>query len=150
MSKFYSPLKIMQSKVKNFLLNLNHYRNTHYRVLNNVKVIYKKYMTSQIKKAKREEGKVLCIYKLFNGSNHKLDIGNICSVHQKFFEDAFVELGKLPDDNTDYIPLVMYVYGGKRKENPMVEVEVLPLTKSNIELAFKDILSTMNIEEEQE
>ena len=50
--KFISPLKILKSKVREFILNLNQYRNTHYRVLNTCKINYKEHMKKQIKNAK--------------------------------------------------------------------------------------------------
>ena len=42
--KFISPLKVMATKARHFLLNLNQYRNTHYRILNNCKINYKEVM----------------------------------------------------------------------------------------------------------
>lgn len=129
---FISPLKIFASKAKQFILNLNQYRNTHYRVLNNCKINYKKYMESQIKKAKPQE-KIICVYTVYAKSKRNFDLGNVCSVHQKFFEDAFVELGRLPDDNTQFIPLVIYKAGGIDKDKPRVEIEVLPWSKESID-----------------
>lgn len=129
---FISPLKIFASKAKQFILNLNQYRNTHYRVLNNCKINYKKYMEGQIKRVV-PQSKVICIYTVYASSNRSFDLGNVCSVHQKFFEDAFVELGKLPDDNTQYIPLIIYKAGGVDKEKPRVEIEVLPWSKESID-----------------
>ena len=143
--KFISPLKILKSKLKYFILNLNQFRNTHYRTLNNCKILYKEMMTPQILKSRKFK-KVLCIYKVYAGSKRNFDIGNVCSIHQKFFEDAFVELGKLPDDNSEYIPLVIYLGCGISKENPRVEIEVLDLTKENIDLTIKDICGILNIE----
>lgn len=143
--KFISPLKILKSKLKYFILNLNQYRNTHYRILNTCKINYKKYMERQISKAKPFK-KVLCVYKVYFGSKRCWDVGNICSVHEKFFEDALVELGKLPDDNAEYIPLVIYMGCGIDKENPRVEIEVLELTEENLDLTFKNIYGILGIE----
>ena len=147
--KFISPLKVMVSKARHFLLNLNQYRNTHYRVLNQCKINYKEVMRGQIATAPTFQ-KVLCVYKVYGGSKRMFDIGNICSVHEKFFEDAFVELGKLPDDNYEYIPLVIYVGCGIDKSNPRVEVDVLPLTKLNIDLTIKEIYSILGLEGEED
>lgn len=143
--KFISPLKVMATKARHFLLNLNQYRNTHYRVLNNCKINYKEVMKEQIKSSPTFQ-KVLCVYKVYGASKRMFDIGNICSIHEKFFEDAFVELGKLPDDNYEYIPLVIYVGCGVDKDNPRVEVDVLPLTKLNIDLTIKEICGTLGLE----
>ena len=57
--KFISPMKVLASKRKMLRLNLNEYRNTHYRILNNAKINYKEVMKKQIEKAKRLEEKCL-------------------------------------------------------------------------------------------
>lgn len=134
--KFISPLKIFASKAKQWILNLNSYRNTHYRVLNNCKINYKKYMEKQIKKSKRLE-KIICVYTAYNATKRKFDLGNVCSVHEKFFEDALVELGKLPDDNVDYIPIVIYMYGGLDKNNPRVDINIMDYNRESIDKAFE-------------
>lgn len=130
--KLFSPLKILCSKVRSWILNLNSYRNTHYRVLNTCKINYKKYMEKQIKKLNKFD-KVICLYTAYNGTRRSFDLGNVCSVHEKFFEDAMVELGKLPDDNVNHIPLVIYMYGGIDKNNPRVDIEVLEFNKDTID-----------------
>lgn len=143
--KFISPLKILKSKLRYFILNLNQYRNTHYRVLNHCKINYKEAMTKQIKKSKKFK-KVLCLYRVYAGSKRSFDLGNICSVHEKFFEDAFVELGKLPDDNINYIPLVIYLGCGIDKDNPRVEIDVMEISDTSIEDVFKIIKDTLKEE----
>ena len=128
----YSPLKILKNKVKEWILNLNNYRNTHYRVLNTCKINYKKYMEKQIKKLPKFN-QVAVIYTAYNGTKRKFDLGNVCSVHEKFFEDALVELGKIPDDNISRIPLVLYIYGGIDKDKPRVDIEVMELDNETID-----------------
>lgn len=128
----HSPLKILASKFKSWILNLNNYRNTHYRVLNNCKINYKEVMTKQIKKLPKFDN-VAVIYTAYNKTNRKFDLGNVCSVHEKFFEDAMVELGKLPDDNVSRIPLVLYVYGGLDRDKPRVDIEVMDLNRETID-----------------
>lgn len=130
--KFISPLKILKSKVREFILNLNQYRNTHYRVLNTCKINYKEHMKKQIKKAKRFN-KAIFVYKVFASSNRKYDLGNVCSVHEKFFEDAFVELKRIEDDNATYIPIVLYLKGNVDKENPRVEIDVFEYNKEGVD-----------------
>lgn len=130
--KFKSPMKILAGKRKMLRLNLNEYRNTHYRILNNAKINYKDFMKTQIQKAKRL-GRAMFVYTVFPGSKRSLDIGNICCIHEKFFEDAFVELGKLEDDNANFLPIVVYLYGGIDKENPRVDIEAMELSKESID-----------------
>ena len=66
--------------------------------------------------------KVSIIYTVFFGSLRKTDISNVCCVIDKYFCDALVELGKLPDDSYIYIKEVIYRYGGVDKDNPRVEI----------------------------
>lgn len=144
--KFISPLKVLKSKVKNFVLNLNQYRNTHYRVLNGCKITYKEQMKEQILKSKKYK-KVFCVYRVYNKSKRDFDLGNVCSVHEKFFEDAFVELGKLPDDNVNYIPIVVYLKGNIDKENPRVEIDVFEFNKKGLDKLFDMIYNVYKEEE---
>jgi hypothetical protein len=125
-------MKILAGKRKMLRLNLNEYRNTHYRILNNAKINYKEFMKAQIQKAKKL-GKAMFVYTVFPGSKRSFDIGNICCIHEKFFEDAFVELGKLEDDNANFLPIVVYLYGGIDKENPRVDIEAMELSKESID-----------------
>lgn len=144
--KFISPLKVLASKVKYFILNLNQYRNTHYRVLNNCKINYKEAMRKQITASPKFK-KVVCLYKVYAATKRSFDLGNVCSVHEKFFEDAFVELGKLEDDNIEFIPLVIYMGCGIDKENPRVEIEVLELNKTSINEIFNTICDILKLKE---
>lgn len=130
--RFISPMKVLASKRKMLRLNLNEYRNTHYRILNNAKINYKEVMKKQIEKARRL-GKALFVYTVYPGSKRSFDIGNICCIHEKFFEDAFVELGKLEDDNANFLPLVVYMYGGIDKDNPRVDIEAMELNRESID-----------------
>ena len=123
MYRFSSPLQIFVGKRK-FILNLNNYRNTHYRVLNNAKVTYKMYMKKQIEKLPKLQPPIQITYTVFKGDKRNCDIGNICSVHQKFFEDALVELGKLPDDNHNMIKRSIFEWGGIDRLNPCVQVMI--------------------------
>ena len=97
-----SPLRVQQTKKKMFTLNLNQYRNAHFQVLNKSKVTYKALMKEQIQQLP-EYKKIIIHYKLFPRTRMKTDIGNVVSVHKKYFEDSLVEFGKLPDDNYEYV-----------------------------------------------
>ena len=121
MEMLKSPLAVRISTRKKHILNLNTFRNTHYRVLNNAKISYKETMKSKILNLK-DYKKLLIIYKVFKGDRRRFDFGNILSIHHKFFEDALVELGKLPDDKASNIPMVVYLNGGIDVENPRVEI----------------------------
>lgn len=140
MEMLKSPLAVRISTRKKHILNLNTFRNTHYRVLNNAKISYKETMKSKILNLK-DYKKLLIIYKVFKGDRRRFDIGNILSIHQKFFEDALVELGKLPDDKASNIPMVVYLNGGIDVENPRVEIYLFDMVEpKEIQLAKAMIL----------
>ena len=105
------------------ILNLNQYRNSHYFVLNRAKMDYKAIMKEQIEQLPEFE-QVSIQYTVFLGSQRKTDISNVCSVVDKFFCDALVEFGKLPDDNYNCIKNVKYCFGGIDKLNPRVEIQI--------------------------
>ena len=133
---YNSPLKVLATKLKGWILNLNQYRNTHFRTLNTVKINYKLAMSEQINRSP-SYNRVACIYTVYPPNKRLFDIGNVCCIHQKFFEDALVELSKLPDDNYNYIPTVIYQFGGIDANNPRVDVEVIELGDKVLELNFK-------------
>lgn len=129
---FISPLKVFYGKCRQFIINLNQYRNKHYRILNQCKENYKETMKEQIKKYHKHHKRAVFIYTVHQGSNRRYDIGNVCCIHQKFFEDAFVELGKMEDDNCKFIPMVIYVAGEVDPENPRVEIEPMEINDKTI------------------
>ena len=121
--KIIAPLRVKQTKLKMYTLNLNTYRNTHFQVLNKVKKEYKAAITDQLKD-KPHFHNVKIRYVLYVKTNRLCDISNVLSIHDKFFCDALVELDKLPEDNYQHLQDVQYCYGGKDKDNPRVEILV--------------------------
>lgn len=131
MYKIVSPLKIRLSidrkgKERFFILNLNNYRNTYFRTLNTAKIKYKQAIVDQIQDKPRYE-KIAIIYRVFKGDNRRFDIGNVLSIHQKFFEDALTECGKIPDDKSSILPIVIQMNGEVDTENPRVDIYVFNL-----------------------
>ena len=121
MHKIDSVLSVPQSKKKQFILNLNHYRNAHYRTLNTVKIRYKEVMAHKIMTLPTFE-RVELEFVFYPGKKYRYDTSNVCSIHEKFFCDALVELGKLPDDSYKYVTQSTYRFGDFDKENPRVEI----------------------------
>lgn len=116
-----SPLWTQQSKVKKFYLNLNVYRNAHFHTLNKAKIEYKKLVKNQILLLPKMD-KIQVSYWLYPKTKRRTDLGNIISIHQKFFEDALVELGIIPDDSYDHIIRSAMAFGKIDKVNPRVEI----------------------------
>ena len=116
-----SPLSVQTARQTKFILNINNYRNTHYHTLNKAKINYKAIMAEQILKLPKME-RVRITYILFPQTKRRTDIGNVLSIHAKFFEDALVEFKRLPDDDYKHIDEVTYRFGRVDKENPRVEI----------------------------
>lgn len=122
-----SPISIPISKNKNFSLNLNVYRNTHYQTLNKAKRLYEACIIDELESRPR----LLCInqcrliFTLFTGSKRTCDVSNVCSIVDKFFCDTLVKLHILEDDNYNYISDISYRFGGIDKNRPRVEIQII-------------------------
>lgn len=119
-----SPLEVnlqRKKKQKKFILNLNNYRNEHYQVLNQAKIAYKAAVRWQISKLPCL-GIVSVEYVLYPKTKRLTDIPNVLSIHDKFFMDSLVELGRLKDDNYLYHVSSSYTFGEVDKLNPRVDI----------------------------
>lgn len=122
---FISPLHLIPPRKKRkFILNLNIYQRTYYKTLNNMKIYYKKEMEEQIKKVKPYSSPIYIAFVVYKGDNRHYDVSNICCVHDKFFDDAIVELGRLDDDNSKFVISSCYLSGGIDTNNPRVEIHI--------------------------
>lgn len=121
---FHAPLYVLLGKdPKHWILNLNNYRNWHYRTSNSIKIKFKELMKDQLFGTYIDTPvKLTFIY--FKGRNGKSDRANVLSIHEKFFCDALVEYGCIPDDNDNHIKQTTYLSGGLDKANPRVEIHV--------------------------
>ena len=115
--KIELPLEVYYSKNKKFILNLNNYRNAHYRILSSAKKIYAENLVNRISYPMYEEP-VRLTYTYFAKSKRRLDVSNPCSVIDKFTCDALVKAGVLEDDSFEQIKEVIYKFGGVEKDNP--------------------------------
>ena len=68
--------------------------------------------------------KIEITYRLFPKTRRLCDVNNVCSAVDKWFSDALVELGKLPDDNYLHLPRVISEFGGVDKLRPRVEITI--------------------------
>ena len=121
--KINLPLEVYYSKKKKFILNLNNYRNAHYRILSNAKKIYADNLIDRINYPKYKEPVVLT-YTYYAKSKRRLDVSNTCSIIDKFTCDALVKAGVLEDDSSKQIKKVVYKYGGVDKDNPRCVLEI--------------------------
>jgi hypothetical protein len=116
------PTRVQITKKKFFALNLNHYRNTHFTQLNNAKIAFKSAVQKRVCALPELHGQIHFTYILYPKTRQKCDVANVCSIVDKFFSDALVEFGIIPDDNYDHLPQVIYQFGSIDKANPRVDV----------------------------
>ena len=120
------PRKIKADKV--FYLNLNIYRNSNHMTLNHAKIAWKEIvLRNEIILVEHPSPPLHFIYTIFPGSGRKFDLGNVCSIIQKFTDDALIEYGMISDDSYKIIPQVSYRIGHIDKENPRCELEIKTL-----------------------
>lgn len=127
-----------------FYLNLNQYRNAHYHILNKAKIIFKENVAKGIASLPRLN-KIELVYKLYPKSHRAMDVANICSVVDKFFCDALVELGKLDDDCYKFIGKVQYEFGEVDKMNPRVDVHIKELEPMKLVFDKTEILAALSM-----
>jgi hypothetical protein len=117
------PRKSKQDKV--WILNLNSYRNTHFHVLNQAKILWKGVVLGEVMMDEiMEPPPYRFTYTAYPSSNRKFDLGNVLSIIQKFTDDALIEMGLIRDDSYKVIPAIDYRFGEVDKENPRVELEI--------------------------
>lgn len=140
-----SPLHIQLTKNRKFILNLNNYRNMYFRTLNNSKIAYKATMKDQIlDQIPVPLNRIAIQYKVFKGDRRRFDVGNVASIHQKYFEDAIVELGRLPDDRHENVPLTFFSFGGISTDKPRVEITIYDLTvPADIKRLLEDVRESL-------
>lgn len=121
-----SPIRVPVTLKKDFILNLNHYRNAHQFTLHKAKVTYEEMVTPLVVHLPKLD-KVRMSYLLFPKSRQLCDVSNFCSIVDKFFSDTLVSAGILPDDNYEHVIMVAYGFGGIDRDNPRVDVVIEPL-----------------------
>lgn len=109
---------------KNPALSVNWYRNAYYRDSNNAKKEFKQMLINQLKHFDPIEGQIKINYVYWSKSSRLSDIDNFVGTVKKFFQDALVESGLLPDDNFKIIIGSSESYGGVDKESPRVDAYI--------------------------
>lgn len=112
----------MNSK-KDFILNINHYRNFNRFQLGDAKKVYTEMMREQIEQLPRFN-KVFVKYIVYQPTKAKCDLMNVVSIHSKFFLDALQKYDRIEDDNYEYVLREVTEWGGVDKEQPRVEIEI--------------------------
>jgi hypothetical protein len=128
--KLILPLSVVLPRKKKadkvFVLNLNIYRNANFHILNQAKILYKEWLYNNLPTEAQDypDPPYRFIYTVFPANNRKFDIGNVHPIIAKFAEDAFQELGFIPDDSCRIIKEVIYRIGAVDKLNPRCELVI--------------------------
>lgn len=135
-SPLFIPTPTKKLPNKRFYFNLNNYRNVAgigrrgTTILNQYKIAYKALMSAQVLELPKME-LIHVTYTVYAKDRRLFDVGNVCSIHDKFFQDALTELGIIPDDNYTYAPEVVYRFGEVRKDHPHVQIMIKDLSHAN-------------------
>ena len=139
----YKP-KTAKGKIKKWILNLNSYRNAHYRVLSLAKKEYHKLVASLLRGRGKLPEQVFLIYVYHHGNRRRIDHVNPCSVISKFTEDAITELGLWEDDDSKNVVGHLFLAGEVDKENPRCDLLIVPWKE--LKESLTSILKTAGIE----
>lgn len=123
---FSVPIKLevgVRTK-KTHYLNLNNYRNWQFQLNNQLKKLFKVSVAKSIRQLTPITSKCKITYTIYYINNRVFDVDNYGSVLCKFTNDALVEFGILVDDNYQYVPEVVYKFGGIDKDNPRCDVTI--------------------------
>lgn len=120
------PLTVDLSKKKSVHLNLNWYRNAHFFMLNESKVLFKDKVWDQLRTLPFFT-QVKLEYVIYPKTRRLFDISNVGSIVDKYFCDAMTEAERWEDDNYNVVKQVTYRLGHVDKKNPRVEVIITEL-----------------------
>jgi len=112
------PRKTKKDKV--WAVNLNSYRNTHYRTLNELKIIFSEEVKEKISNANTVFEELYIIF-IHHPKNNNIDTANVLSVAEKFFCDA-IQPKLIKNDSRREIKGHFYFPGSLDKESPHIEV----------------------------
>lgn len=121
--KFSVPLRVKISKNKYFILNLNNYRNAHYRVLTSAKRTFTDYILD-LDVPFTPFTKCRLHYKYYPASNRSYDSMNVVSIVDKFVCDALIKKGVIRDDNYKIVEFPTFTPMPVDRDNPRMEIEI--------------------------
>lgn len=131
--KLKLPMRFRTSSKKVTALNLNVYRNLHYRSLTALKHKAQDHGKKLLREAKVPPlGRIRLRYQVFIKTKRELDISNVCSIVDKFFSDTLQHAGIIEDDNWKFIDDVSFGFGGlSTEEHVLVTITEIEPRKGN-------------------
>lgn len=121
---FCVPIQVPVSKKKDFILNLNKYRNSHWNELGKAKSYFHDYIKNANIEHETFQNPVRFHYIYYPKSKHIFDRMNVASIIDKFLCDALIDVGILKDDTYDLVLFPTFEFGGVDKEYPRCEVYI--------------------------
>lgn len=111
---------------KKIIMNLNIYRNAHHMTLNAAKIEMKEHVRLALDNigGLRTPPPYRFTYTIFPATGRAFDLGNVCSIIQKFTDDALIDLGVIKDDNYKIVNEVRYMFGAIDKVDPRAELMI--------------------------
>jgi len=155
--KLKLPMRFRTSRKKVTALNLNVYRNLHFRSLTALKHKFHEHGITLIKDAKIPPlGRIRLRYQVFTKTKREFDIANVCSIVDKFFSDTLQEAGIIQDDNWKFLDDVSFGFGGHSTEEyvlvTITEIETrkgsdmrILLDEDEIQKALEDFVKTLGL-----
>jgi len=149
-------MRVKTSSKKKQALNLNVYRNLHFRSLSAQKNKFYE-LAKKLLLGVPPLGVITLHYEVCPTTKRRLDVMNVGSIVDKYFSDSLTEAGIIADDDYVNIPLVSFAFGGfVETEHVLVTIteieprkEVTPmrvlLDQNDIQLALTAYVETLNI-----
>ncbi len=149
------PMRIQSSRKKKTALNLNVYRNLHFRSLSAQKKNFSK-IASKLLLGIPSMEKITLHYDIYPSSKRRLDVMNVGSIVDKYFSDTLVESGIIDDDDYTHIDFVSFGFGSIVKNEyvlvTITEIESkkdskmrILLDQADIQKALEDFVETQGI-----
>ena len=131
--KLKLPMRFRTSRKKVTALNLNVYRNLHYRSLTALKHKFQDHGAKLLRDAKVPPlGRIRLRYQVFARTKREFDVANICSIVDKFFSDTLQHAGIIEDDNWKFLDDVSFGFGGfATEEHVLVTITEIEPRKGN-------------------
>lgn len=131
--KLKLPMRFRTSSKKVTALNLNVYRNLHFRSLTALKHRFQDYGKQLLRDAGIPPlGRIRLRYQVFAKTRREFDVANICSIVDKFFSDTLIYSGIIEDDNWKFLDDVSFGFGGfTTNEHVLVTITEIEPRKEN-------------------
>lgn len=121
----YLPRKTV--KDKRFSVDINTIRGADRHSYNDAKKVYKGMIADQFEGLDMIEGPISVHYEYYAAMKNKPDLDNFVGGAKKFFQDAMVFHGLIPDDHVYIIGFNSERFCGVDKDNPRIVAKVYVL-----------------------